>query len=155
MAGGYREGADGPADDDADLDAQWAELTKRLGPLSMPPQSDGDFPTEAPPSTTPPENTPARRRDYGPRDYGVEEPEDELEFVPPDPQPIIPGRSRNTLPVAGALLGPLAILSFLVFWPTAPPVAYLAGLTISIASLIVLWWRLPHRKDDDDDGAVV
>lgn len=158
---------DGPWDTPDDLEARWADLTARLGPLDtgglddLPEHADHSSPGDqgvldgaadtypAVPAGGPPVPS-------GPRDYAVEEPEEGPGFIPPDPGPVLTGSSRNTMPWIGAVGGPIAVLLMLVLWPAAPPVAYLAALIASIAGMAVLWWRLPvHRDSSGDDGAVV
>jgi len=120
-----------PGEGPDDVDEQWAELTARIGPLQDPGPIGGQ----------------------GPRDYVA--PEVDEQFVPPEPGPIITGASRNTLPWVAAAGGPLLLLLMLILWPAAPSVAYLLLAAISVAGVAVLMWRLPHRRNDDDDGAVV
>lgn len=148
-----------------DLDAQWAELTARIGPLEAPDDDnvgegfsdrDGDDAGVAIPGIDDRENTELNVVSTGPRDYGLAFDQQDTGFVPPDPGPVITGASRHPLAWAGALGGPLAILAMLIVWPTAPPLAYFAAFGLTVAGLATLWWRLPHRKPDDgNDGAVV
>ncbi len=121
--------AERPGDGSDDLDEQWAELTARIGPLQVPEPAGG------------------------PRDYVA--PEVDERFTPPEPGPIITGTSRNLLPWLAATGGPLLLLLTLMLWPGAPSAAYLLLTAVSVAGLAVLLWRLPHRRSDDDDGAVV
>jgi len=42
-------------------------------------------------------------------------------------------------------------------WPDAPRVVVHASIVVFVAGIAVLFWRMPHRRDPDDDdtGAVV
>ncbi|MGC0250857.1 hypothetical protein [Pseudactinotalea sp. Z1748] len=155
---------DGPPDPPDDLDAQWADLTARLGPLDpgLPaeftePGTDDSPGTQEATEPTPPRWAGSAPAPPGPRDHGGPGPEgDDGDFAAPDPGPVLGAPTRNTLPWVGAIGGPIVMLLMLVLWPSAPPAAYLTAMGVTMAGLLTLWWRLPvHRRDDDDDGAVV
>lgn len=103
-------------------------------------------PGGAPDSSTPP---------TGPRDW--EAAEDEPDFVPPDPGPVLAGDPRL---VIGWVLGaglPLLLLSLAIFLPgRVPAIVWVLLVAGSIGSWLYLVWRLPReRHDDGDDGARV
>lgn len=154
---------DGPPDSPDDLDAQWADLTARLGPLDPGLLAEfTDTGTDESPAieetteSTPPSRPASAPVPRGPRDYDDPDPEDDDgDFVAPDPGPVLGAPTPNTLPWAGAVGGPIAVLLMLVLWPGAPPAAYLTAMVATMAGLLTLWWRLPVHRHDDDDGAVV
>ncbi|MCB2177048.1 MAG: hypothetical protein KQH57_14645 [Actinomycetales bacterium] len=136
------------------------------------PAPDGARAPERPPDADP---TPRRRKDdvpgahtvrpadpdaSGPRNWApdpaVEEAEDH--FVPPDPGPVLGGDPLLVMAWVAVLAAPLLVLVAVIAWPTMPTwllevagVAFLAGVGL-------LLWRMPHRRDpddEDDNGAVV
>lgn len=157
MAGPTRGAADGDHVPDDDLDAQWAELTARLGDLRLPPEEE----LAPDPEPLPPAAPPAP----GPRDYSPSaETEDDDRardvvdgFTEPDPEPL--SRSEPVLVVAwGGVLGGLAVMVLCVLlWRSAPGVVWLVAVGALAVGVGLLLWRMPARKDTDDygDGAVV
>src|SRR5699024_8273103 len=91
----------------------------------------------------------------GPRDFSLA-PEPEEGYVPPEPEPIDVSDPFRVSAWVATIGGPLALLAFAIFWPSAPPFAWIACLVLAVAGGVTLAWRLPrHRTDPDDDGAVV
>ena len=158
MAGPTWEGADRGDSRDDDLDAQWAELTARLGELRLPP--------EQPSAPSPPD---AQRADHplapGPRDYSPgphteDEPDAGRDLVdgfhPPDPDPLDQAEPVLVLGWVAVLAGVAVILLSVFTWRTAPGVVWLVASAAVAVGVGVLLWRMPARREpDDDDGAVV
>ena len=159
MAGPTRGAADGGNTPDDDLDAQWADLTARLGELRLPPAEDDDEPPAAPADPHPVPPTP------GPRDYtpAPETDDDDPErdvvdgFVQPDPDPL--SRAEPVLVVGWAgVLGGLALMIVCVLaWRGAPGMVWLLAVAALAVGIGLLLWRMPARRETDDhgDGAVV
>ena len=53
----------------------------------------------------------------------------------------------------GAVGGPIALLFTAMFWRSAPLAAVLGIVAAFVASVVYLIMRLPHEKDEYDDGA--
>lgn len=60
-----------------------------------------------------------------------------------------------TLAWAAALGGPVALVLLLIFLTSAPVWIYLTIAGVALAGWGLLFWRMPRRRDDDDDGAVL
>lgn len=147
---------------DAEVDARWASIVEQLGEIEVPP--DGPAGAGAPGPTT----GHVVARTPGPRDWPVTPEVEALEdeeshYAPPDPGPVLTSRDPvATLAWVGAaglpLLGVLAlILRSVVPALQVPPWAGMLGVALFVASVAVLVWRMPARRDpsDPDDGAVV
>ncbi|GIG36646.1 hypothetical protein [Cellulomonas pakistanensis] len=79
-------------------------------------------------------------------------------FRPPDPGPVLGGDPLLTMAWLAVALMPVVWLVVLIFWRDAPPVVMQASVVTFVLGLVVLLWRMPHRRDpdrDDSDGAVV
>ncbi len=173
---------DGPDD----VDARWAEIVAELGELDehadLDDPTDGDLPPDGDvppprrrraddagpdagrggrvvrPAAPAPDDEP-RAEPPGPRSWVPDPDVDEAEnhFVPPDPGPVLGGSPLLTLAwVAVAGLPVLAIVAALV-WRDIPMVVLQTAAVLFLAGVGVLLWRMPHRRDPDDDdpGAVV
>ena len=156
---------EGAHQEDAEFDARWAAIVEQLGDLETPPAADaaGD-PAPAGPTTT----GHVVARTPGPRDWPVTPEvealeEEESHFAPPDPGSVLTSRDPlATLAWAGAvgvpLLGVVALIlrAFLPALHVPSWTGWLAG-ALFAASVAVLIWRMPARRDptDRDDGAVV
>lgn len=149
---------------DTDVDARWASIVKHLGDVERAAGS-GPAPAGAPGPATPGHVV---ARTPGPRDWPVTPEVEALEeaeshFAPPDPGPVITSRDPlATLAWAGAVgvpvLGVLAlILRSLLPALRLPGWAGPLAAVLFVASVAVLAWRMPARRDpgDRDDGAVV
>ena len=81
----------------------------------------------------------------------------EEHFVPPDPGPVLGGDPLLTMAWCAAAGVPVFLLVVLVAWRDAPPVLLQAAAALFVVGVGVLVWRMPHRRDPDDDdtGAVV
>jgi len=131
-------------------------------PASPRPPTDPDHtasgsarPTSTPPTGRPPGAPDANTPPTGPRDW--EAAEDDSDFVPPDPGPVLAGDPRL---VIGWVLGaglPLLLLALAIFLPgRVPAIVWVLLVAGSIGSWLYLVWRLPReRHDDGDDGARV
>jgi len=85
---------------------------------------------------------------------------DEAEhFVPPDPGPVLGGDPLLTMAWFAVGGMPLLWLVVLLGWRDAPSAVVQASVAVFLLGLVVLLWRMPHRRDEDDhddaDGAVV
>jgi hypothetical protein len=90
-------------------------------------------------------------RSLGPRDFEVDD--DDGAFVPEDPPSLVGTDPLTMLAWIGAVGGPLALLFTAMFWRSAPLLAILGMVAAFAASVIYLIMRLPHEKNEDDDGA--
>ena len=81
----------------------------------------------------------------------------EEHFVPPDPGPVLGGDPLLTMAWCAAAGVPVFLLVVLVAWRDAPPALVQAAAALFVVGVGVLLWRMPHRRDPDDDdtGAVV
>ena len=81
----------------------------------------------------------------------------EEHFVPPDPGPVLGGDPLLTMAWCAAAGVPIFLLIVLVVWRDAPPALVQAAAALFVVGVGVLLWRMPHRRDPDDDdtGAVV
>ena len=81
----------------------------------------------------------------------------EEHFVPPDPGPVLGGDPLLTMAWCAAAGVPIFLLIVLVAWRDAPPALVQAAAALFVVGVGVLLWRMPHRRDPDDDdtGAVV
>jgi hypothetical protein len=84
---------------------------------------------------------------------------DEVEehFVAPDPGPVLGGDPLLTMAWFAAVGMPVFLLVVVVAWPSAPPALIQAAAVVFVLGVVLLLWRMPHRRDDadDDTGAVV
>ncbi|WP_456787357.1 hypothetical protein [Cellulomonas sp. P5_C5] len=83
--------------------------------------------------------------------------DEEEHFVPPDPGPVLGGDPLLTMAWCAAVGMPLFLLVVLVVWRDAPSALVQAAAAVFVIGVGVLLWRMPHRRDPDDDdtGAVV
>ncbi len=159
MAGPTWEGADRGDSRDDDLDAQWAELTARLGELRLPPE----LPSTPPPADEPRTHHPLTPgpRDYSPGPATEDEPDPGRDLVdgfqPPDPDPLDQAEPVLVLGWLAVLVGLAVILVCVLAWRAAPGAVWLASSAAVAVGIGVLLWRMPARRDPDDydDGAVV
>ena len=81
--------------------------------------------------------------------------DEEEHFVPPDPGPVLGGDPLTTMAWLAVVGMPALWLVVLLGWRSAPTVLLQASGAVFVAGLAVLVWRMPHRRDPDDDGAQV
>ncbi|MBD3777903.1 MAG: hypothetical protein IE923_01370 [Micrococcales bacterium] len=85
--------------------------------------------------------------------------DDAEHFVPPDPGPVLGGDPLLTMAWLAVGGMPLLWLVVLLGWRDAPSAIVQASVAVFLLGLVVLLWRMPHRRDEDDhddaDGAVV
>jgi len=168
-SGESRATGDEPHEPALDVDAQWAGIVAELSELSD--LDDGAVRDDAAGTTSDAAGTAPRGprdvlgsvpvapwvRASGPRDWPttpeVEEIEEaESHFVPPDP-PLVLGRDPLlTMAWAVAVGVPLVLLVVLVVARPYPVIVAQIGGAAFLAALAVLVWRMPHRRDDDDQG---
>ena len=165
------QGADVPDESvpQTDEDA-WKGIVEQLGDIA---HYDGTADPEADPA---PESTPgldfpvapwvAERRvvrpaaDLSGRDWEGSSQFDEAEatvdaeehFVPPDPGPVLGGDPLLTMAWIAAAGMPIFLLIVLIAWPHAPTAVIQAAGIVFVLGVAVLLWRMPNRRDPDDDG---
>jgi len=78
-------------------------------------------------------------------------------FVPPDPGPVLGGDPLLTMAWIAAAGMPIFLLVVLIAWPKAPTAVIQAAGIVFVLGVAVLLWRMPNRRDPDDDdtGAIV
>ncbi|MGO4249024.1 hypothetical protein AB4Y87_17560 [Paenarthrobacter sp. RAF54_2] len=91
-------------------------------------------------------------RPSGPRDFEADD-DDDGAFVPEEPPSLVGTDPLTMLAWIGAVGGPLALLFTAMFWRSAPLLAILGIVVAFAASVVYLIMRLPHEKNEDDDGA--
>lgn len=101
--------------------------------------------------TTPGEKEQLNGGPLGPRDFEVDD--DDGAFVPEEPPSLVGTDPLTMLAWIGAVGGPLALLFTAMFWRSAPLLAILGIVVAFAASVVYLIMRLPHEKNEDDDGA--
>lgn len=168
----------GPADQGANQDdAVWLDLVSRLQehPQSPPHEQDPAATNATPPppsfsdfdplglagavhrEPSAAERGQAGAQDSGPlsgpRDYEADD--DDGEFVPEDPPSLAGTEPLTMLAWIGAIGGPVTLLLFTMFWRSAPLLAILGVIAAFVVAVGYLIMRLPHEKNDSDDGARV
>ena len=168
-------------------DEEWASLVERLGDLdaSVADGTRADDPsstaTGGPGTATPGEVTsypvapwvqrprtvrpaaesrPASGRDWdgtGQIDDAESEVDAQEHFVPSDPGPVLGGDPLLTMAWLVVVGMPLFLFAVLIAWRSAPLAIVEAACVVLFLGVGVLLWRMPHRREDDDDdtGAVV
>jgi hypothetical protein len=159
---------------DAVVEERWADIVGRLGDVeprwtdddtAVRPETRLDAPPE-PLDEPSPEPSPVARFE-GPRDWPVTPEVEALEeadghFTPPEPEPVLSRDPLLTLAWTVLVGVPvLTVLGVLVRaiapWLALPSwLGPLGGVSFALA-VAVLVWRMPHRRDPDDQdpGAVV
>ncbi|MCR6647676.1 MAG: hypothetical protein NVV70_05875 [Cellulomonas sp.] len=90
---------------------------------------------------------------YDEAESGVDEQEG---FVAPDPGPVLGGDPLLTMAWFAAAGMPLLLLVLLIAWRDAPAALIQAACVVFVLGVAVLVWRMPPRRErQDDDGAVV
>lgn len=165
MAARHDDTGDAPDPPDRDdIAERWAEIIADLGPLDTGEHADTPDPDGAGPAVTYPvapwvQARPVPREPSG-RDWsGTDEIDaaeaemDEREhFVPPEPGPVLAGDPMLVMAWLGAAGVPIGLLVVLIVWPHAPVVLMQAAGVVFLLSCLLLVWRMPHRRDDDDRG---
>lgn len=125
----------------AEIDAAFAEITAELGPTDLTPAAIQPGPEHA--------------SDLGgPRDFSLA-PEPDEGYIPPEPDPIDVSDPFRVSAWVATIGGPLALLALAIFWPSAPPGAWIGCLVVAVLGGAALAWRLPRHRHENDDGAVV
>ena len=149
---------------DADVDARWSDIVARLGDVE---QSgfvveDAERPARSDDDTPPPADPPVASLSSGPRDWpttpeveALEEADDH--FVPPEPEPVAHRDPLLTLAWTVAVAVPVLTVVGVVVVAMLPDLrvpGWLgpAGGGAFLAAVAALVWRMPHRRDPDDDG---
>jgi hypothetical protein len=133
--------------------------TGGTGERAAPPEPDpipkaGTFPV-APWVSARPEPRELTGRDWaGTDDIDAAEAEvDERDhFVPPDPGPVLGGDPLLTMAWLGAAGIPIGLLVVLIAWRGAPTILLQSAGVVFLLSCLLLVWRMPHHRDDSDDG---
>ncbi|HUX70868.1 MAG TPA: hypothetical protein VMV41_10190 [Cellulomonadaceae bacterium] len=163
---------DRSSEEDSSDEARWAEIVAELGDLGIDEHDldeDGDDPGSssrvtyrvAPgvPDNRPGATPPLSGRDWDGTaqiDRAESEVDDAEHFVPPDPGPILSGNPALTLAWIGAAGGAILLLVLVVAGGSVPAIVARVTAVVFVVSCAFLVWRMPHRRDDDDDpGAVV
>ncbi|MCL2802811.1 MAG: hypothetical protein FWD29_02470 [Micrococcales bacterium] len=91
----------------------------------------------------------------GPRDW--EAPEVEEHFEPPEAPPVLGGDPGLTLGWIALVGGVLTAVVWTIVRPALDPIVAWMGLAAAVGGGAFLIWRMPHRRDpeDDDTGAQV
>ncbi|MFB8229723.1 hypothetical protein [Cellulosimicrobium sp. NPDC055967] len=163
---------DAPREPALDVEAQWAGIVAELSDLSdldddARGPEDGGGPTDG---TDGPSPAPREGRDVlgsvpvapwvrtsGPRDWPTTPEVEDLEeaeshFVPPDP-PLVLGRDPLLTMAWALVVGvPVLLLVVLVVVRPYPVIVAQVGGGAFLAGLAILLWRMPHRREDDDEG---
>lgn len=164
---------DHSSEEDSSDEARWAEIVAELGDLGIDEDAldeDDDDPGSSPRVTyrvAPgvPDNRPGSSPALTGRDWdgtaqidrAESEVDDDEHFVPPDPGPIFSGNPALTLAWIGAAGGAILLLVLVVIGGSVPAIVARVTAGVFVASCAFLVWRMPHRRDHDDDdpGAVV
>lgn len=140
-----------------ELDDLWRGIVANLGTLG----------SDLPDASRPPDDDPTGRGDavplrvvgtpVGPRSWAPDPVAEEAEdhFVPPDPGPVLGGDPLLTMAWSVAVGVPVLIVLAVVLWPDVPRLVLQVGAVAVLGAIGLLLWRMPHRRDDDDPGAVV
>ncbi|QJW36559.1 hypothetical protein [Cellulosimicrobium protaetiae] len=170
---------DAPREPALDVDAQWAGIVAELGDLSgldrgtegeRGGREDAGGTGETPAAPGRPADPGRGPRDVlgsvpvapwvrasGPRDWPTTPEVEDLEeaeshFVPPDP-PLVLGRDPLLTMAWALVVGvPLLLLVVLVVVRPYPVIVAQVGGAAFLVGLAILLWRMPHRRDDDDEG---
>ncbi|RPF20845.1 DUF4282 domain-containing protein [Myceligenerans xiligouense] len=139
---------------------------RRAGTHPDPDDDDHDADVADAPATPTPPTPPARAS--GPRDWPVTPEVAALEeadshFTPPEPEPLLSDKDPllTMAWIAVAVIPVLALVSVIAVAAipalSIPALVGQVALGLFVAGLGVLLWRMPHRRDpeDDDPGAVV
>ncbi|WP_432395671.1 hypothetical protein ACRQ5B_16245 [Pseudarthrobacter sp. L19] len=152
--GGEETGADGT---DGDAAGKGGAGTGAAGDSASPRRfSDFDPLGLAAPGPGPtPGSAPASRgaAGTGPRDYEADD--GDGEFVPEEPPKLSDTDPLTMLAWIGAVGGPIALLLSVMFWRSAPLLAIIGMVAAFAVSVVYLITKLPHEKDEYDDGARV
>ena len=169
---------DRPDPRDDEVAERWAQIIADLGPLgtddeaAAPPDPDRTRDAEGSPdpgdgagaAVTYPvapwvQARPVPREPSG-RDWAGSDAMDAAEaqadehehFVPPEPGPVLGGDPLLTMAWLGAAGVPIGLLVMLIVWRDAPVVLMQAAGVVFVLSCLLLVWRMPHHRDDDDRG---
>ncbi|HLS50166.1 MAG TPA: hypothetical protein VK024_09245 [Actinomycetaceae bacterium] len=142
--------ARGADDPDDDLEAQWADLTRRLGELELP-EDVSDVRDEAESAGV------HHERPLGPRDYSPDPDDADLVdgFTPPDPDPLRDARPAVVLGWVLTFVGLSVLVTIVAVWRSAPGLVLLGAASCIIGGVALLLWQLPSHRDDDGNGAIV
>jgi hypothetical protein len=142
---------DGPRRRRDDLPGRRTVRPARPDPAEPPGQGPADDEADR----TDPADDAGDPRAWAP-DPAVEEAEDH--FVPPDPGPVLGGDPVLVMAWVAVLAAPLLVLVAVIAWPAMPTWLLEVGGVGFLAGVGLLLWRMPHRRDpddEDDNGAVV
>ncbi len=142
QAGSSPVGKDAPAREDA------PKAFRDFDPLGLSSQATAPAPDARTPQG---EKEQSDGGPPGPRDFEVDD--DDGAFVPEEPPSLVGTDPLTMLAWIGAVGGPLALLFTAMFWRSAPLLAILGIVVAFAASVVYLIMRLPHEKNEDDDGA--
>lgn len=133
-----------------EVDEAWADIVSDLGSMPSDVIDDSPQPPAAAPDGQPSLVDPIHA---DPRGWVADDDDD---FEPPDPGPVLGGDPLLTMAWVGAVAPPLLLMVIAVIWQNVPPLVLQIAGVVFLAGLGVLIWRMPARRDDDDGpGAVV
>jgi len=144
-------GADGTAGEKPDGDGTVGDPAgprrfSDFDPLGLAAPGPGPTPRSAP--------APGGAAGTGPRDYEADD-DGDGEFVPEEPPKLSDTDPLTMLAWIGAVGGPIALLLSVMFWRSAPLLAIIGMVAAFAVSVVYLITKLPHEKDEYDDGARV
>jgi hypothetical protein len=157
---------------DADVEARWSDIVARLGDVEQAGRSTTTEPAP-PPALSGPEHSAAPEPPdpgawaSGPRDWPASREVDDLDeteshFVPPEPEPVAHRDPLATLTWTVVVAVPVLTVLWVIVRAWLPDLHVPGWVTPTagaafVASVAVLVWRMPHRRDPDDHdpGAVV
>lgn len=180
-AGIEPEGRDRREPSDADVAREWQRITAGLPDLAdlsglterenldppagtePPDEADGNDHSPSPshrapsPPALPTMGEVPGNGSGGPRDYVMPEDDPDEGYTPPDPPHVGVTDPLPTLAWILGLGGPVVTVLLLIFWTAAPGWIYLTAAGASIAGWLVLFWRMPKARRDEDgnNGAVL
>lgn len=157
-------GTDGnnPDGENERFDEEWAQIVRNISDSNdtepgkeIAAEADKDQIDDAEGTSSRDDDDTSRPLTPGPRDWSAED--DEGHFIPPQPELSEPTDPMRTLGWAGLIAAPITLVFLGIFGDNWQSWVFYLCLGVFIASALILLWRMPteRREDDDNDGAVV